>query len=88
MRRQLRPRCAAPAGQTLTGSGDISAFADPGGSFAIVAGMRRAPFTGSTALQLVVITLLPVAPLLLTLFSSEELLTTLRQAVFWLRTPL
>ena len=44
--------------------------------------MRLAPFTLRTALQLVIVTLLPVAPLLLTVFSLEELLKALLKVVF------
>ena len=53
-----------------------------GNSFAVIERMRLVPFTSGTALTLVVITLLPVAPLLLTMFSLEELLKTLLQVVF------
>ena len=44
--------------------------------------MRLAPFTLQAVLQLAVTTLLPVAPLLLTMISLEELLVRLLRAVF------
>jgi hypothetical protein len=43
--------------------------------------MRLAPITRDAVIQLAVITLLPVAPLLLTMVSWEELLRQLVQVV-------
>jgi hypothetical protein len=53
-----------------------------GNSFQIVEGMRLVPFTKGTVLQLAVITLLPVAPLVLTMVPLEELLKRLLQVMF------
>ena len=53
-----------------------------GNSFEVVKGMRFVPFTSQTVLQLAVALLLPVAPLLLTMVSMEELVTRLLRAVF------
>ena len=44
--------------------------------------MRWVPFTGQTALQLAVATLLPVLPLTLTMISLQELLERLLKIVF------
>ena len=44
--------------------------------------MGVVPFTRQTAIQLAVITLLPVAPLLLTMVSLDELLKQLLKVVF------
>ena len=66
-------RGGARAGEALVGSGDIQSLADMSNSFEVVWGMRVVPFTRYTVLQLAVITLLPVAPLLLTMFSPQEL---------------
>jgi hypothetical protein len=44
--------------------------------------MRWAPFTLQTVLQLAIVTLLPVGPLLLTMFPLEELLDRLLKIVF------
>ena len=44
--------------------------------------MKLAPFTMRTVLQLGIVTLLPVAPLVLTMFSLEDALTQLLSAVF------
>jgi hypothetical protein len=75
-------RGGAPAGESLVGSADIQSLADLGNSFEIVRSMRMVPFTRDAVVQLAVITLLPVAPLLLTMVSLEELLKRLLQVVF------
>lgn len=68
--------------EPILGSGDIQSLADLGNSYEIVRGMRVVPFSRDTVVQLAVITLLPVAPLLLTMVSLEELLKRLLQVVF------
>jgi len=75
-------RGGAPADEPLLGSADIQSLADLGNSFELVRSMRMAPITRDAILQLAVITLLPVAPLLLTMISLEELLKRLLQVVF------
>jgi hypothetical protein len=75
-------RGGAPAGEPLVGSADIQSLADLGNSFELVRSMRVVPFTRDAAIQLAVITLLPAAPLLLTMVSLEELLKRLLQVVF------
>jgi hypothetical protein len=75
-------RGGAPADEALLGSGDIQSLADLGNSYAVVKEMKVAPFTMRTVLQLAVITLLPVAPLLLTMIPLEELLERLLKALF------
>jgi hypothetical protein len=70
-------RGGAPAGEPLVGSADIQSLADLGNSYEVVRSMRFAPITRDAVIQLVVITLLPVAPLLLTMISWEELLKKL-----------
>jgi len=67
--------------EALVGSGDIQSLADLSNAFQVVEGMRAVPFTRNTVVQLAVITLLPVAPLLLTMVSLEELLKRLLQVV-------
>lgn len=63
-----------PAGEALVGSADLQSLADLGNSFDRVRGMSVVPITRGAVVQLVVATLLPLAPLLLTLISFEELL--------------
>jgi len=48
----------------------------------VVKGMKLVPFTLRTVLHLAVITLLPVAPLLLTMMPLEELLGRLLKLLF------
>jgi hypothetical protein len=63
------------------GSADIQSLADLGNRFEIVQRMRVVPFTQDVVLRLARITLVPVAPLLLTMVSLEELLKRLLQIV-------
>jgi hypothetical protein len=74
-------RGGAPADEPLLGSADIQSLADLGNSFEVVKGMRWAPFTWHTVLQLAATTLLPVLPLTLTMFSLQELLDRLLKVV-------
>jgi len=66
-------RGGAAADEPFVGSGDIQSLADLGNSFQVVQDMRLVPFTWQTVLQLAVAILVPVAPLLLTMFSLEQL---------------
>jgi hypothetical protein len=75
-------RGGAPADESLVGSGDIQSLADMANSFDIVNGMRLVPFTWQTVMQLAVATLVPVAPLLLTMFSLDQLLGQALKMVF------
>lgn len=74
-------RGGGAVGEPLVGSADIQSLADLGNSFEIVRGMSLVPFTRKTVVQLGIVTLLPVAPLLLTMVSLEELLKRLLQVV-------
>lgn len=75
-------RSGAPADEALLGSGDIQSLADLGTSYEVVKEMKVAPFNMHAALHLAAITLLPVAPLLLTMIPLEELLARLLKVVF------
>jgi len=72
----------AAGGEKLVGSPDPSSLGDMGASFDVVRAMRIVPITRETVVQLAVMTLLPVAPLLLTMISVEELLGQLVKIVF------
>ena len=74
----LRPSAAA---EPFVGSADIQSLADMANSFEVVRGMRIIPITRETLVQLAVLTLLPLAPLLLTMISLEELLGRLIKVV-------
>jgi hypothetical protein len=75
-------RGGAPADERLIGSGDIQSLADMGNSFEVVRTMRIVPFTKEAILQLAVVTVAPVAPLLLTMMSLEEILKKLLGILF------
>jgi hypothetical protein len=74
-------RGGAPAGESFIGSADIQSLADMANSFAVIRGIRPVPVTRQSLIQLVVITLLPVAPLALTMISAKELMTRLLKIV-------
>jgi hypothetical protein len=75
-------RGGAPANARLIGSGDIQSLADLSNSFEVVRTMRVVPFTKESILQLAVVTVAPVAPLLLTTMSLEDLLKKLLGILF------
>ena len=75
-------RGGAAPGEPLVGSADIQSLADLGNSYEIVKGMRLAPVTRDTVLFVVVATLAPIAPLLLTVMPLEQLLKTLLGVLF------
>jgi hypothetical protein len=75
-------RGGAAAGEVLVGSADIQSLADMGGSFEIVSGMKPVPFTKQTVIQLIVATLLPIAPLMLTMISLGDLLDRVLKVIF------
>jgi hypothetical protein len=75
-------RGGGPADEPLLGSADIQSLADLRNGFQVVDGIRMAPFDMKNVLTLVAITLVPVAPLLLTTFSAEQILDRVLKAVF------
>jgi hypothetical protein len=75
-------RGGAPADEPLVGSGDIQSLADLGNSFEVVKGMKPVPFGKDTVLQLAVISLAPVAPLVLTMIPLGELIDQFLKIMF------
>jgi hypothetical protein len=75
-------RGGTPADEPLVGSVDIQSLADLGNSFEIVKGMKPVPFGKETLLQLAVISLAPVAPLVLTMIPLGDLLDRFLHVVF------
>jgi len=75
-------RGGAPAGEPLVGSADLQSLADLGNSFEVVKRMRLAPVSRDAVLGLGAATLVPFAPLLLTIMPLEELVTMLFGMVF------
>ena len=67
-------RGSVPSSEPLIGSADIQSLADLRNSFLVVRDMELTPFTMKTVLSMAITTLLPVAPLVLTMFSAEELI--------------
>ena len=67
-------RGGASSGEPLMGSADIQSLADLRNSFVVIRDIELTPFTMKAVLSMAVTTLLPVAPLLLTMFSAEQLI--------------
>ena len=74
-------RGGATAGERLLGSSDIQSLADIGNSYGIVQSMRIVAFSRDTIFRLVAATLLPVAPLILTMMPLKTLVTELVKIV-------
>jgi hypothetical protein len=68
--------------EQLLGSADIQSLADLGNSFAVVREMRVVPFTTTDALRLLVATIVPMSPLLLTIMPLDQLVTEAIKFVF------
>ena len=75
-------RGGAADDEQLIGSGDIQSLADLGNSFQVIRDILPFPFGKDTVIQLVVITLIPILPLVLTMIPLEELIMKLLGAVF------
>jgi hypothetical protein len=75
-------RGGAPADEPLVGSGDIQSLADLGTGYEVVRTMRAAPITKEAVVQVVAATLVPIAPLALTMMPLEQLLKTLLGVLF------
>jgi hypothetical protein len=72
----------APPSEEVLGSADIQSLADLNNSYDIVRGMRAVPFGLDDISRLAVATAAPLAPLLLTVFSLDELIVQLVKVVF------
>jgi hypothetical protein len=72
----------APPDDEVLGSGDIQSLADLNNSYDIVRSMRPVPFGLQDISRLAIVTAAPLAPLLLTVFSAEELILRLVKVVF------
>ena len=75
-------RGGAPADEPFVGSADIQSLADLGNSYEVVRTMRIAPITRDAVLRLAAATLVPIAPLLLTMMPLEELVKRLFGILF------
>ena len=72
---------AAPS-EELLGTGDIQSLADLGNSYAVVREMRAVPFGLEDITRLAAATAAPLSPLLLTIFSPEEVIMRIIKVVF------
>lgn len=70
-------RGGAPKDETLLGSSDLQSLADLGNSYAVVQDMHIFPFNKETIFMVILATLAPLAPLLLTMMPLEEILKRL-----------
>ena len=75
-------RGGAAKDDEFLGTGDIQSLADLGNSFAVVQEMRLVPFGFRDATRLAAVTAAPLAPLVLTIFSLDDLVTQLLKAIF------
>jgi hypothetical protein len=75
-------RGGATDDEPLVGSGDIQSLADLGNSFQVIRDIKPFVFSKDTVIQLVVFTILPGLPLVLTMIPLEELIKKLLGAVF------
>ena len=75
-------RDGAPRDEPFLGSGDIQSLADLGNSYLAMTEMRWVPFTPKTILHLGIVTLVPLAPLTLTMIPLDELVDRLLKIFF------
>jgi hypothetical protein len=68
--------------EQLLGTGDIQSLADLGNSFTVVCEMRSVPFVTDDVVRLLVITIVPFVPLLLTIMPLDQLVTQAIKIVF------
>ena len=68
-------------GEPLLGSADIQSLADLANSYAVVKSMRPVPFSLEVVTHLVIATVAPVLPLLLTIMPLEEIIDHLLKAL-------
>jgi hypothetical protein len=68
--------------EELLGTGDIQSLADLGNSYGLVRDMRVLPFGLDDITRLAVVTAAPFIPLLLTIWSPEELIMRIVKVVF------
>lgn len=70
------------ASEEMLGTGDIQSLADLGNSYGMARDMRVVPFALQDVTRLAIATAAPLAPLLLTIFSFEDLIVRVVKIVF------
>jgi len=73
---------SADEGESPLGTGDIQSLADMGNSFTAARGTNVVPITRQSVIQVVVATLLPIAPLALTVIPAKDLAAQLLKMLF------
>jgi hypothetical protein len=73
---------ASAPSEDLLGTGDIQSLADLGNSYSFVSAMRAVPFGLDDITRLTAATAAPFLPLLLTVFSAEELIMRIVKVLF------
>jgi hypothetical protein len=73
---------AAPAEEQFMGSADIQSLADLGNSYEVIKEMKCVPFTPRTVLQLALITLAPLAPLILIVVPIDLIVNSRAKVLF------
>jgi hypothetical protein len=68
--------------EQLLGTSDLQSLADLGNSFAVVREMRPIPFARDDVTQLLIATVAPLVPLLLTMMPLEQLVTQAIKIIF------
>ena len=71
-----------PAEEPLLGTPDLQSLADLANSFQVVVHTQKVPFQRSLAVELAVASLLPIAPLLLTMIPLEKIAEGLLKMIF------
>jgi hypothetical protein len=71
-----------PEASELLGTPDLPSLADLGHSCSMVHDMRIVPFSIHDMTRLAAVTVAPLLPLMLTIFSPQELLAALLNIVF------
>lgn len=74
--------CSRYTAEELLGASDIQSLADLGNSYSLVRDMRTVPFGFDDITRLAAATAAPLVPLLLTIFSPEELILRVIKVVF------
>src|SRR4051794_31140776 len=67
--------------EQLLGTSDIQSLADLGNGFAVIREMRPIPFTTDDVVRLLIATVAPIVPLLLTIMPLEQLLTQVAKII-------
>ena len=75
-------RGEAMKNEEFIGSGDIQSLADLGNSFQVIQEIQPFPFGRDAVVRIVVMTLIPTSPLVLTMIPLEELIKKLLGVLF------